>query len=747
MIRACLSLLAGIYALQLSSFTDFSDCLRVVFVAAIFLLLLRQFTLALGFLVGALLFLAAAGQLAAARIAERIEGDSIVVNVQVIDFPEVREDLVTFLASPSNDSRLPARIRLSWFAPPVRIHMGDNWQLELRLRRPRGYRNPGGFDYEAWLFRERIAAVGYVVDSHRNHLLRTERLSPVERMRIRVVQRIGNLVDDPQGAAVLMAIIAGARHEISREQWERYAATGSSHLVAISGLHIGLSALGTYYVLLAISGLSGAVGGSRNHHLLAIACALLGALLYAQVAGFAIPARRASLMLIFGGVCVLQRRETDVARILATAALLLAMADPLASMMPGFILSFAAVAILLWSSRCRRIGLPTLQVCLFMGLLPLTVLLFDRISFAAFPVNLVAVPVFSLVIVPLAFIGMLCDGPIAGVGDQALRGAAGSVLLLDKLIAWFAATNWASMVVPTLSGVAFLYLCLPVLWVLLPGGWPGRQVAWLGIVGISLYQPEPPPSDCVVIAMLDVGQGLAVVLQTHGHTVLYDTGPAYRSGGSAAETVIVPFARSRGIDTVDRLLVSHADLDHAGGVAAIVAAMPVQQILAGEPLTGVPYRQCRAGQRWVYDGVSFSVLSPGADSLLDGNDRSCVLLVEVGDFRVLLTGDIERAAEDQLVSEDRLPSVQAVTVPHHGSRTSSTRQFVNAVGASIALVSAAHGNRWGFPKEEVVQRWQASGATVLNTADSGAVELLACRDAGLKSIRRYRVMNHRIWHE
>ncbi len=747
MARACLGLLAGMYALQLSSFAGDSDRLNGVFVAAIVLLVARQFTLLFWFVAGVVLFLQSAERLLAARIPAAIEGDSIVVQMRVQSFPEASGEAISFIASPANDARLPQRIRLSWFQPPVTVRYGDRWTLEVRLRRPRGNRNPGGFDYEAWLFRERIAAVGYVVNSHRNHLLRAGKQPWLQRLRKHAVERIDAVVGDAESAAVLMAVVVGARHRISREQWDRYAASGSTHLMAISGLHIGLCAVGAYYCALLLGGLAGRGAPGRNHHLAAVACSLAIAAGYAQLTGFAVPARRASLMLLLAGCYLLSRQQTNGARVVATVALLLAASDPLVTMAPGFILSFAAVAILIWAFRCGQRRLPTLQLSLLMGLLPFTAMLFDRFSLAALPVNLVAVPLFSFVTVPLALAGMLLDGPASAVGDGLLAAAAISVRLLDSWFRWFADFGWASRVVPTLTGVALLYLWLPALWVLLPTGWPGRQAAWLGLAGLCLYMPRGPGPGCFAATVLDVGQGLAVVVQTRAQTLLYDTGPAYRNGSTAASTVVLPFLRSRGIQHIDRLMVSHADLDHAGGVAAVTAAMPVTTILAGEPLPGLRHSQCTADQHWTWDGVEFSVIYPGSGSAADGNDRSCVLLVSAGRFRLLLTGDIERAAEHAILRTGRLPPVQVATMPHHGSRTSSTAPFVQALRADYVLASAAYANRWGFPLEDVVRRWQEAGTTVLNTADSGAVQVNACAQSGLESIRAYRVLKRRIWHE
>lgn len=747
MTRACLGLLAGMYALQLSSFAVVSDYLNTVFVAASFLLFLRQWRLLFWFVIGASLYFIVAQQLIDSRIPADIAGDSIVARVEVIGFPSADAETVSFLARPLDDKRLPPKMRLSWFAPELAIGNGDIWQLEVRLRRPRGNRNPGGFDYESWLFREHIGAVGYVVNSSRNHLLGAGTTDLTQRIRIRFVRRVTGLIDEPEQVAVLAAVVVGTRHLITAEQWQRYAATGSSHLMAISGLHIGLAAAGTYFIVLALSGISRWGGDSRNHHRIAIVCSLLVAILYAQISGLAVPARRASIMLALAAVSLLRMRRPDLLAIVSATCFAIAATDPLATMAPGFVLSFAAVVALIWISRRRRPGLPTLQLNLLLGLVPLTAILFGRISFAALPVNLIAVPLFSFVTVPLSLCGLLLDGPLQPVGDQALLLAGHSVALLEYLLRIVAASDWASFVIPAIAGMVWLTIWLPALWALLPSGWPGRHLAWLGLMATLLHIPRPPAAGCAAITFLDVGQGLAVAIRTHQHFVLYDSGPAYRSGGNAAQTVILPYLRSVGIRSIDRLIISHADLDHAGGVASIVAAMPVRRTMSGERLPDMWSLPCRAGQNWSYDGIRFSVLHPGMGSNFEGNDRSCVVLVEAGEHRILLTGDIEKAAEHALVREHRLPKVHAVTVPHHGSRTSSTMPFIQALQPAIAIVSAAYGNHWGFPKDDVVERWKAVDAIVLNSATAGAIEMRVCAKTGFEPIKQYRVMRRRIWHE
>jgi competence protein ComEC len=349
--------------------------------------------------------------------------------------------------------------------------------------------------------------------------------------------------------------------------------------------------------------------------------------------------------------------------------------------------------------------------------------------------------------VPLTLLGLLLDGPLQDIGNVLLRIAAGSIALLERGLRTSAAFPWAAISVASLFGIAWLYIVLPVLQVLLPAGWPGRRLAWLGFVAVLLHRPAAIRPGCAIIDVLDVGHGLAAVIRTRQHVVLYDTGPAYRGGGNAAENIVLPFLRSRRISAIDRMLVSHADLDHAGGIAQIRAAVDVRSISASEPVDDIAAIPCRAGQSWRYDEVHFRILHPEPAGAFKGNDLSCVLLLESGDYRMLFSGDIEKSAEHSLLQRQVLPLVDAVLVPHHGSRTSSSPAFVRALRPSVAIVSAAFANHWGFPKPEVVVRWEAIGARVLNTATAGAIELQICADTGLDTIRRYRVDNRRIWHE
>ena len=386
---------------------------------------------------------------------------------------------------------------------------------------------------------------------------------------------------------------------------------------------------------------------------------------------------------------------------------------------------------------------------LLFGLLPLTALLFARVPFAAAPLNLLAVPLFSFVTVPFALLGFVLDGPFEPMGAMLLRVAARSVELLELLIVPVAAHGWSAFDVPVITGIAWLFLLLPVCWVLLPRAWPCRGVSVVATLALLLHVPSPPAAGCAEARILDVGQGLAVLVRTRNSSLLYDTGPAFRAGGSAAETVIVPLLERLRIAKLDQLVVTHADNDHAGGAGTIVERVPVSTLYVGEPLEGIDARQhrCHTGHRWLVDGVEFRFLHPVTDTSLLGNDASCVLQVTAGSRRLLLTGDIERVAEARLLDRGALQTVDVVTVPHHGSRTSSTAAFVAALQPHIAIVPNAYGNRWEFPKPDIVARWQNVGARLLQTADSGAIRVRFCRDSAAIRVRRHRAARHRIWHE
>lgn len=753
MIKHVVPLLAGGLAAQHSTLPLSSDLASTILVASIAALFLRRARPAALVGLGFALFHMAGQEVIDNRLASRFEGDSMLAVVRVADFPRRDGDSLSMVVEPLDDPRLPPRSRVSWFEAPVAPAIGEVWELELRLRRPRGTANPGVFDVETWLFREGVHATGYVVNGKRNRLLWGGSVTPLEAFRMRFAMRARAATDSRDAAAVLTAVATGARHDVSREQWERFAMTGTSHLMAISGLHIGLAAMVAFGVAWCLAGLLPLRGGPLVP---AVVSGLAMALSYAVVSGLGVPAQRAALMLAVAALAALRRRLPAAGEAVAVAGAATYLANPVASMSPGFSLSFGAVLLLLWLARRRRIGPPrpggaparlfVVQVFLMFGLLPLTALLFQRFAILATPVNLVAVPLFSVVVVPLTLAGMFLGAVWESVATVPLQLAAAGVDTLDAGLRWAVRLPLADLQLARFEGAAALLLLLPLVWVVLPRGWPGRGAACVGVVAIALWRPAPPPADCFDAWTLDVGQGLAVVVRTRHDTLLYDTGMAWPGRGSVAERVIEPFLIARGIRRIEALVVSHDDLDHSGGVAHVRHALQPTLILSGEPLAETRSRLCAAGMAWWSGAVRFAVLHPDAARRGEGNDASCVVRVSVGPYALLLTGDVEAPSERGLLRGEFAIGADVAIVPHHGSATSSSVPFVDSVSPVVAIVSAAHANRWGFPRDGVVGRWEAVGASVLMTARHGAIQVRVCADRGIVSTRSERERRRRFWH-
>ena len=751
-VRVCLLVLAGGFAAQHSRVPVSSDHCTVLFVAALLILLIRRVRWLAFPLLGFTLFMQAGNSIVTARLAETFAGESMLTQVRVADFPKVTGVSVAMLVEPINDERIPPRSRITWFDPPQIPAIGEIWEFELRLRRPHGSSNPGLFSLENWMFRERLHAAGYVVAGKRNRLLQAGELSSVEAYRRDFVVRAKK--HGGSAAPVLAAIGVGTRHLISRQQWDRYAISGSSHLMAISGLHIGLAAATAFYLIAAFSGLLRLPGNHLDHA--AIGAAGMAAS-YALISGFAVPSQRAIIMLGLAAVAFLGRRPADPRRILAAVALLVFVIDPVSLMLPGFSLSFGAVAVLLWFARrywkprpdLRFFQLLVMQFILLLGLMPLTVLIFQRIAIAAPLVNLITVPVFSFITVPLTLASMLLSPVWDAASVVLLQASAASIRSIEWVIGEFAKLPIADIFVAGVDGAILGVALLPALWIILPRGWPGRWVAVLAMIALILNKPAVPEHACIDAHVLDVGQGLAVVVQSNEHTLVFDTGASYRGGGSAAAQVVIPFLRYKGIEAIDWLVVSHSDDDHAGGVSTLLKHIEVGQILAGEELPDIDHTVfgCEMGQTWAADGIGYKILHPEPGSSLSGNDSSCVLTVSAGRHHLILTGDIEAAGERSVLAQLPSEAVSVALIPHHGSLTSSSPAFVNRLQAGLAVASTGYANRWGFPMERVMKRWEGAGAVVLDTGSSGAVSFRLCERGGLSRLREERLLQRRFWHD
>jgi competence protein ComEC len=758
----CLCALAGAYSLQFCSELPGPAWLGVLAVASLSAILVRRFRLVGAFLSGFLILAIASQSVIDDRLNPDISGDSIRINARVTDFPKNNGASFSFQVSPVGRDDLPQRIRLSWFDAPTQPFLGETWQFELRLRRPRGFSNPGSFDYEGWLFRQGIGATGYVVNGPRNIRRDDHPVDRISRLRQRFVARVRGHLPDDDAAAVLMAVGVGGRHFITREQWQRYAATGVSHLMAISGLHIGLAAGGVFFLSWFVLAL---VCRRSNIKDRAALIAAIAAFAYAELSGFAVPAQRALLMTVIFVIAGLIRRQVSAARLLAICALVILLCNPLAILAPGFKLSFAAVAILFWHLDVSRIPpividnrliallfngarrLSSTQSALLFGLFPLTALLFDRVAVVAPLVNLLALPVFNFITVPACLLGLILDGPFLAAGNVALDVAHWSIGIVLWVVRHAADVPFANFHIARPQGLIVVVYLLVSLWSLLPPGWPGRQLALVAALATILYRPPPPPQECVDLHVLDVGQGLALFMQTHGHAAVFDAGPSFRGGADTGRLVLVPFLRSKGIDTLDMLIVSHADQDHAGGVRSLTEEVEVRTLLGGESLDDIdmPQSHCRTSKQWHWDGIDFAIIHPSELGRWQGNNASCVLEVRIANHTVVLTGDIESPVETLLARNGAISQADIVLIPHHGSRTSSSDLFVSTVRPKVAIVSAGFENRWGFPKQDIVSAWTNAGAEVLNTATSGAISYRICRRSGMRRLGLHRLEARKYW--
>lgn len=645
---------------------------------------------------------------------------------------------------------IPRRVSLGWWRGPDvdalligpdALRAGQRWRFTVRLRQPHGHLNPHGFDAELWLFEQGLRATGYVRSraGDRAVLLADAAAYPVERLRQAVRDRIDAAVPDAGAAGVLAALSIGDQGAIDRADWELFRITGVAHLMSISGLHVTLFA----WLAAALVGRAWRWSPRLMLALPAPQAARWGGLLlataYAVLAGWGVPAQRTVLMV----AAVTLLRGAGVhwpgPLVLLAAAFVVTLADPWALLQPGFWLSFMAVGLLIASDPVRAVlppaaegwwprtqalllgGLRT-QAVATVGLAPLTLVFFQQLSLVGFVANLVAIPVVTLLVMPLSLLGVLLP-PLWTLGAALVSGLLQG---LGWLAAWPcaqwtvpAAPAWA--VLPALAGGALLVMPLP---------WALR------LLGLPLMLPllvpfvDRPAAGRFELLALDIGQGTAVLVRTRQHLLVYDAGPLYGLESDAGQRVLVPLLRARGEPRIERLLLSHRDADHVGGAASLLQRVPVagwsSSLSDDHPLRAapVPHRPCRAGQRWQWDGVDFELLHPDADTsrpVARPNTVSCVLRVRGAQGTALLAGDIERAQELALV--DRLGDglrADMLLVPHHGSKTSSSEAFIAAVAPRVAVVQAGYRSRFGHPAPEVVARYRARGVQVVRTDTCGA---------------------------
>lgn len=757
-----------------------------------------------GLFVAALLGFIWAANFAAVRLSDELPADwqqrSISVIGVVASLPEVTErgerfrfDVEKILAPQATVSQLkiPQHISLNFYrnlvsprpeaAPAVsnHFHAGERWQFTVRLKRPHTTYNPHGFDFEAWALAEDIRATGNIHSKSGYKKLTNFVWQPtyaVENLREEVGQRISQVLENKPYAGVVRALVVGDDSQITQTQWDVFLHTGVNHLVSISGLHITMLA-GLMYAIVAFvwRRIPSLVMYMPTHKAATIA-GLMAALTYALLAGMSVPTQRTLLMLASFSLALIAGRNMAITRALALALLVVVIVDPWAVIAPGFWLSFGAVALIAGITVARmkpfsafKTAVHT-QWAITLGLLPVLIVMFGQVSIISPVANAFAIPVISLLVVPLSILGSLIPVDfILQAAHFVLEICMQGLVFLSSLPTWQQAAPpiWA-----------LLLAMLGIMWILLPRGFPQR---WLGVIlllPLFYVSPARLAEGEMRATVLDVGQGLAVVVQTRNHTFLYDAGPRYSAQSDAGSRIVVPFLRSAGIKKVDGFMVSHDDIDHSGGATSVLAQLPIGWFASSFTQTDsmiLPPKaiKCFAGQTWRWDKVKFEVLAPTLASYenasIKDNNRSCVVKLSSPFGSLLLPGDIEKEAENALLGDviksdasqanqyaaagdavsprlaSRLKS-DVLIAPHHGSKTSSTLEFIQAVNAQHAIFTVGYLNRFKHPKGLIEKRFTENGALTYRSDYQGALTLDFTQTNGI-SVNALRQSQPRYWHD
>jgi competence protein ComEC len=671
-----------------------------------------------------------------------LEGQDVAVIGEIADLPErTAYGLRSVLRVHQGPAGVPQMLLISWYAgrkaEPPALRAGELWQVTLRLHRPHGNRNPHGFDYEAWLFERGIRAVGYVrpQGAYRLADLADGAGPRLQRMRQLIRERIEAVLPEGQWRGVLSALAVGDQSAVPAEQWRLFSQTGVTHLMSISGGHVTLFAALIAWLARHLWARVPALCLRLPAQKAAVLGGAFAAAFYVLLAGFGVPAQRTLYMLLAVCAGLWLGRTADAWRSLAMGLLLVMLYDPWVGLSPGFWLSFGAVAALLWAGlaagrqaagwRSWLLAQWRAQWAIIVLSLPILLGLFQQFSLVSPLANAIAIPLISAVVTPLILAFAVLPLPsLAELAHWLLAGLMQVLLWLSSL----SLATWQQAAPPAWLVAAGVFAAF---WALLPRAVPGRIALFGCCLPLLCWTPLRPLPGQFSAVVLDVGQGLAVHVQTATHDLLFDAGPQYSTDSDSGERVIFPYLRAAGVRRLDRMFVSHDDSDHSGGALALLRLLPVGELWGSLPAQSPIVQRaggqhaCRRGESWDWDGVRFELLHPAADSgSAKDNDQSCVLRIADARWSLLLTADIEAASESELLAWNPAALRSTVMVaPHHGSKTSSQPAFIAAVGAQQVIFTSGYRNRFRHPAPEVLARYAEADAALYRSDLHGAVLL------------------------
>jgi competence protein ComEC len=708
------------------------------------------------------------------KLNNSFDNQVVMLSGTVIDIPDFKPHSIRFLFKPDYiegyNQKLPNKIRLSWYRSDQLPVAGERWQFKAKLRRPSGFQNPTGFDYERWLLVKRIGATGYIKKSISNQLLDSTPRWNINQLRSKVAQSIDHKCEPCDNQGLIKALTIGYRGDIRLHQKQILNDSGTAHLLAISGLHIGLIS-GLFYLLGRWLWRVYFFRYRYNRLEFSAVLSFVAGLTYAALAGFSIPTVRAIVMLGVIFFALKFRLSNNLLNTIATTVVLILIMDPLAIGSPSLWLSVGALLIISFAqyllgnepldnqqnnqiSWLRKLLL--VQGIFTLMFIPMGIVLFGQVNIAGYLANVVAIPVVSFTLLPLALIASFCASINFPYSDWLLIICDRGMTLLLEYLEWLLESGFEAigtgytpmpLLILSLLGLAIL---------MLPQAIPGKKLALIVILLPVIWRPEKLEYGGYEMAVLDVGMGTSVIVKTQYHSMVYDFGPGNNAGYSAGSWVVKPYLQYYNISPPDLMIISHVDQDHSGGFHTFKSDFNSATLVSGTPRQiqkrfnlDQPIQTCHGMQPWRWDGVDFEFLAfPKTESVISSmsgtNNRSCVLKIQ-GYHSVLLTGDIEAERESWLVSMDphRLKA-DLIVAPHHGSSTSSTNDFIYQVLPKAVIFTVGKDNRWNFPKPKVLDRYKAIKSQIYRTDWDGAVNFYS--DSNVFLIESQRRRHPRLWH-